>query len=180
MGNLIGKIKRYLCRKLFYKFAAKLPASDTPGGEKYRKIRYFFASRFVASCGKNVNFERGARFDNELTIGDNSGIGVNCLVGGSVVIGNNVMMGPECIFYALNHAYDRIDIPMNQQGFQEPRPARVGDDVWFGTRVIVLPGVTIGSHCIIGAGAVVTKDVPDYAVVGGNPARILRMRNETN
>lgn len=178
MGNMIGKIKRYLCRNLYYSVASKLPASDSVRGEKYRKLRYFFASRFVAGCGKNVNFERGARFDSELTIGDNSGIGVNCLVGGRSVIGNDVMMGPDCIFYAQNHAYDRIDIPMNRQGFLEDRPVRVGDDVWFGARVIVLPGVTIGNHCIIGAGAVVTKDVPDYAVVGGNPARILRMRNE--
>ena len=54
----------------------------------------------------------------------------------------------------------------------------IGDDVWIGTNVIILPGVNVGSHCIIGAGAIVTKDVPDYAIVGGNPAKIIRMRNE--
>ena len=67
---------------------------------------------------------------------------------------------------------------MCQQGFSDSKPVRIGDDVWIGMRVTILPGVTVGSHCIIGAGAVVTKDVPDYAIVGGNPARILRTRNK--
>ena len=178
MRNFMGKLIRYLSRTLYYAFANRIPASESAHGGVYKKIRYFFASRFVENCGKNVNFERGARFDSELTIGDNSGVGINCLVGGKARIGDNVMMGPECILYSRNHAHDRTDIPMNQQGFEEERPVCVGDDVWFGARVIVLPGVTIGSHCIIGAGAVVTKDVPDYATVGGNPARVLRMRNE--
>lgn len=58
-------------------------------------------------------------------------------------------------------------------------PLEIGYDVWIGARVIVLPGCTrIGAHSIIGAGAVVTKDVPDYAIVGGNPARVIRMRKE--
>jgi len=175
---LLKRIGRFLCRKLYYSFARKLPESEGSHGGIYRKIRYFFASRSVRSCGKNVNFERGARFDSDITIGDNSGIGINCLVSGSAVIGNDVMMGPECILYSRNHAHGDIHLPMNLQGFEQERPVHVGDDVWFGARVLVMPGVTIGSHCIIGAGAVVTKNVPDYAIVGGNPARILRMRTE--
>lgn len=173
---LIKKIKKYICRNLYYHFARKMPASEGKWGNSYKKIRYALASRSLEKCGRNVNFEHGARFDSDVSIGDNSGIGINCLVTGAAVIGNDVMMGPECIFYSRNHAHDRIDIPMNRQGFEQERPVTVGDDVWFGARVIVLPGVHIGSHCIIGAGAVVTKDVPDYAIVGGNPARILRMR----
>lgn len=174
---LLRRIQKFICRNAYYQFARKLPESEGPRGQTYKKIRYFFASRALDQCGRNVNFEHGARFDSSITIGDNSGIGINCLVAGSAVIGQNVMMGPECIFYSRNHAHDRIDIPMNRQGFEQERPVTVGDDVWFGARVIVLPGVTIGSHCIIGAGSVVTKDVPDYAIVGGNPAKILRIRN---
>lgn len=86
------------------------------------------------------------------------------------------MMGEECVILHHNHRFDRLDIPMCQQGFYEAQPVRIGNDVWIGIRVTILPGVTVGNHCIIGAGAVVTKDVPDYAIVGGNPARILRMR----
>ena len=94
------------------------------------------------------------------------------------MIGKDVMMGPNCIMRTYSHSHDRIDVPMNQQGFEEEQVMHIGDDVWIGTNVIILPGVNVGSHCIIGAGAIVTKDVPDYAIVGGNPARIIRMRNE--
>ena len=69
---------------------------------------------------------------------------------------------------------------MNQQGFEPEQVMHIGDDVWIGTNVIILPGVNIGSHCIIGAGAVVTKDVPDYAIVGGVPAKVIRYRTEGN
>ena len=174
----IRRVKKHICRNLYYHIARKLPASEEILGKISKKFRGFLVRHALDNCGRNVNIERGARFDSSISIGDNSGIGINCLVGGAAVIGRDVMMGPECIFYAQNHAFDRLDIPMNRQGFGEDRPVTVGDDVWFGARVIVLPGVRIGSHCIIGAGSVVTKDVPDYAVVGGNPARILRMRKE--
>ena len=62
----------------------------------------------------------------------------------------------------------------------EGRFAIIGNDVWIGARVIVLPGVTIGNHVIIGAGAVVTKDIPDYAIAGGVPAKVIRYRTEGN
>ena len=86
------------------------------------------------------------------------------------------MIGPEVIIYTQNHSFDRIDIPMCEQGFQEECKVEIGNDVWIGARVIILPGVKIGNGCVIGAGAVVTKDVPDYCVVGGNPAKILKVR----
>jgi len=88
------------------------------------------------------------------------------------------MMGEECVIFHRNHRFDRLDIPMCQQGFTDGKPVSIGNDVWIGIRVTILPGVTIGDHSVIGAGAVVTKDVPEYAIVGGSPARILRMRNE--
>lgn len=176
MGAFLIRVKRSLCRRLYYGIGIHLKTSVQSKWTK--QIRYWMASRFVEQCGKNVNFECGAKFDPELVIGDNSGVGVNCVVGGRTYIGNNVMMGPDCIMYSYSHAHDRLDIPMDQQGFEKPTPIHIGDDVWIGARVIILPGVNIGSHCIIGAGSVVTKDVPDYAIVGGVPAKIIRMRNE--
>ena len=98
------------------------------------------------------------------------------MLNGTVVIGDNVMMGPEVVVYSRNHQFVRTDIPMNQQGFQEERTVRIGDDVWIGGRVTLLPGVTIGTGAVIGTGSVVTRDVPPWAVVAGNPARILRSR----
>lgn len=86
-------------------------------------------------------------------------------------------MGPECIIYARNHAHERIDIPMIDQGFENEKPVTIEDDVWIGGRVTILPGVTVHQGAILGAGSVVTKDVPPYAIVGGNPAEIIRFRN---
>lgn len=176
MNGFVKKIKRSLCRRLYFGIGIRLKSSVQ--SQRAMKIRYWLASRFVEHCGKNVNFERGAKFNPELSIGDNSGVGMDCELSGRIVIGNDVMMGPHCIMRTYSHAHDRLDIPMNQQGFEPERVMHIGDDVWIGTSVIILPGVNIGSHCIIGAGSVVTKDVPDYAIVGGVPAKIIRMRNE--
>lgn len=86
------------------------------------------------------------------------------------------MMGPECYIYTRNHAFSRTDIPMREQGMQDFKPVTIGNDVWIGARVTILPGVKIGNGCIIGAGSVVTKDLPNFAIGGGNPARVLKYR----
>ena len=176
MNNFLKKIKRSISRRLYYGIGIHLKSSVQ--SDFARKIRYNLGRGFVENCGKNVNFEKGAKFNPELSIGDNSGVGTNCELSGKIVIGKNVMMGPNCIMRTYSHKFDRIDIPMCEQGFEEEKIMYIGDDVWIGTNVIILPGVNIGNHSIIGAGAVVTKDVPDYAIVGGVPAKVIRMRNE--
>ena len=132
-----------------------------------RTLRGFFARRICTSVGCDVNVERGATFGELVTIGDRSGIGVNCELHGEVHIGSDVMMAPECVFYTVNHETSRTDVPMRQQGTTDSKPIVVGNDVWLGRRVMVMPGVTIGNHCIVAAGAVVTKSFPDYSVLGG-------------
>ncbi len=86
------------------------------------------------------------------------------------------MMGPDVVILTQNHKFDRLDIPMLEQGFKDEQPVTICDDVWIGVRAIILPGVTVGKGAIIAAGAVVTKDVCEYAIVGGNPARVIKMR----
>lgn len=176
MKHIIYRIRKAVFYRLYRWIGRHLPSSIT--SPLSRQIRAWLTKGFAAYCGKNVNIEHGAVVDSGLHIGSNSGVGINCIFAGEVYIGDNVMMGPECVFLPHSHKYDRLDIPMCEQGFDDPRPIHIGDDVWIGTRVIFMPGVSIGSHCIIGAGAVVTKDVPDYAVVGGCPAKVIRMRNE--
>ena len=176
MSAFLRRIKRSFCRRLYFSIGIRMKSSVQ--SKFAMRARYWMASRFVEHCGKNVNFEHGAKFNPELAIGDNSGVGVNCVVSGRTYIGDDVMMGPDCIMYSYSHAHDRLDIPMTEQGFEKATPIHIGNDVWIGARVIILPGVTVGNHVIIGAGAVVTKDVPDYAIVGGSPAKIIRMRNE--
>jgi maltose O-acetyltransferase len=94
-------------------------------------------------------------------------------------VGKDVMMGPYVVIIGDNHRFDNLDLPMRLQGTQEYPPVRIGDDVWIGARAIILPGLTIGNGAIIGAGSVVTKDVPPYAICAGNPAKIIRYRNNT-
>lgn len=171
------KIRKLLSRLVYEAIAKHLPASTSFAGGGIRCFRALIVRGFISSCGKNVNIERGAKISSSLRIGDRSGIGIDCVCAGSVTIGNDVMMAPECVILTRNHAFDRIDIPMGEQGVQQEKPVFIGNDVWIGQRVIILPGVHIGNGVIIGAGAVVTKDVPDYAVVAGNPARIIKYRN---
>ena len=87
-------------------------------------------------------------------------------------------MGEGVLFQGYGgHAFDNPDVPIGTGLPQPDTPLEICNDVWIGARVIVVPGCKrIGAHSIIGAGAVVTKDVPGYAIVGGNPARIIRMR----
>lgn len=156
-----------------YKFTASwLPISHHLRFAKY--LRVWWARRICRSVGKDVNIERGAIFSPEVSIGDYSGI--NCELYGPVNIGKYVMMGPEVVIYTDRHIHTRTDIPMQQQGIEPTRPVFIGDDCWIGRRVIILSGIHIGKGCIIGAGAVVTKDIPDFSVAGGVPARIIKQR----
>lgn len=141
-----------------------------------RALRGFFGRHICVSTGRDINIERGATFGPQCSVGDRSGIGVRCELYGEVHVGNDVMMAPECCFYTVNHETGRTDIPMREQGDTEARPIMIGNDVWIGRRVMVMPGVTIGDHSIIAAGAVVTKSIPPYSVVGGVPAKVLKTR----
>ena len=176
---MLKKIKRIFFYLLYYWFARHLPISYRPYAFGAKYIRYWICKQLFAECGKNVNIEHGAEIGSgkRVRIGDNSGIGVNCWIK-EAIIGKNVMIGPDVVFISAKHRFDDPDRPIQEQGILELGPITVGDNTWIGTRVIVLPGVKIGKCAIIGAGAVVTKDVPDYAIVGGNPARIIRFRKE--
>lgn len=159
-----------------YMVAKHMPPSYSRLKLGQRKIRGWCASKIMQSSGKNVNIEKGAVFSRNCSLGDNSGIGINCEINGTCIIGENVMMGPNCSFFTVNHKSDDVLIPMNQQGETEERAIIVGDDVWIGAYSIILLGVKIGSHYIVGAGSVVTKDVPEYSIVAGNPAEIKKSR----
>lgn len=119
---------------------------------------------------------------NEIEIGNGSGLGANFhLQNCSLVIGNHVMVAPNVMVPGGGHKFDRIDIPIGQQGNLPKSKLEICDDVWIGNRVIILGNVKrIGTGTIIGAGAVVTKPVPDYSVVAGNPAKIINIDNDEN
>lgn len=99
------------------------------------------------------------------------------VVRGTVTMGDHVRIGSHACVVGFNHRHDDLTRPMHEQGVSSEGIV-IGDDVWIGSGAIVVDGVTIGSHCIVAAGAVVTRDVPDWAIVGGNPARVLRDRRD--
>jgi len=173
-------MRRYICFVLYKLLCAWLPATNN--NLIISKIIRTWRSTIGGGCldkrGKRINIEKKADFGfgKVISLGDYSGLGVNCNVRGPLEIGSYVNMGPDVRIITINHKTERTDIPMKGQGVLSPQKVTICDDVWIGARVIILPGVTIGKGSIIGAGAVVTKDVPEYAVMGGVPARVIKFR----
>ncbi len=112
-----------------------------------------------------------------LEIGNNVGISQNCFIQirGKVSIGNNVIFGPGVSIFSENHIFEDLDIPINLQGVNR-KGVEIQDGVWIGTRAIILDGVVVGKNSIIAAGSVVNKDVEPNSIVGGVPAKLIKMR----
>lgn len=106
-------------------------------------------------------------------IGDNTLVGIGSVVIGPVSIGSKVIMAQHVVLSGLNHSYEDIHSPIRDQPVTMKRIV-VEDECWIGANVTVTAGVTIGRHSVVAGGSVVTRDVPPYAVVGGNPARVLK------
>lgn len=114
----------------------------------------------------------------ELVMGENAALNINVVVdadGGTVRIGAHATVGPGTVIRAANHRFDRLDTPIMFQG-HEYGEVVIDDDVWIAANCTVVPGVHIGRGAVVGAGAVVTKDVEPYTVVAGVPARFIRRR----
>ena len=173
-------ILRAICYVLYYGFARHLPISYRPYAFGSMYVRRWICKGMFAKCGKKVNIEHGADIGSgrHTEIGDFSGIGVNCRATGPLKIGRDVMMGPEVVIISTSHKFRDPNVPMRLQGFYEPQTVIIEDDVWIGTRAIILPGRRLGKGSIVGAGAVVTKDVEPYTIVGGDPARVIGRRDE--
>ena len=170
------KIKKIFFASIYHFIGKHLPVSYSFVFGKFGKlVRRMCAKRMIAYCGTNVNIEKGAVFSTKSTIGDNSGIGINASLG-EVHIGNNVLMGKDCICVTQNHGFIQKNKLIIEQGYTEEAPIYIGNDVWIGHRVTILPGVHIADGCVIGAGAVVTKNTEPYCVYGGNPARKIKER----
>lgn len=176
-------MKKKICLILFYGFANRLPDSYCPilGGVS-NKIRIFLCRHIFRACSKKVStINRNIYFGNgkDIVIGDYSGIGANCSIPNDIHIGKYVMMGPDLYCITFGHEVSDVTRPMCFQGRAEkPKDSNIviEDDVWIGARVIISKRRHIGKGSILGAGAVVTHDVPDYAIIGGNPAKVIKMR----
>ena len=170
--------KQVFCLVVYYGFLTYLPDHKEFGGKLWLRLRLFCCRRIFKKCGKNVNIKRRSNFGSgrNLEIGDNSNLGPNCCVPGNTIIGKNVMMGPNVYILQRNHAFDRTDIPMVEQGYTANKQTVIGDDVWIGRDVLMTPGRTIKQGTIVAGGTVLCKDFDEYSIVGGNPSRLIRKR----
>lgn len=172
-------MKRNLLLILYYAVLQHIPMQPIPGYKIGYILRRWVVKQILGNrCGKDVIVKDRCYFGNggRLTVGDRSQMGQNARFGGTITLGNDVVMGPDVVIMATSHEFTRTDIPINLQGAKPEEPIVIGNDCWIGTRVIILPGVTLGDHCIVAAGAVVTHSFPEKSILGGVPAKLLKKR----
>ena len=109
----------------------------------------------------------------DVMIGNHTRIGLHNTIIGPVEIGSHVNLAQGITVTALNHNFDDTQKRIDEQGVST-NPVTIEDDVWVGANAVILPGVTIGNHCVVAAGAVVTKDVPPHSLVAGVPAKVIK------
>ena len=136
---------------------------DTPPYRKFSLGDYSVIESFVC-----INNAVG-----DVMIGDHTRIGLHNTIIGPVEIGSHVNLAQGITVTALNHNFDDTEKRIDEQGVST-NPVTIKDDVWVGANAVILPGVTIGNHCVVAAGAVVTKDVPPHSLVAGVPAKVIK------
>ena len=159
--------ERQRCKDLCHEYNMTVPSQTEKREELMRRLLGRTGERFLIEqpfyCDYGYNIE----------IGEDFYANVNCVIldGAKVTFGRNVFIAPNCGFYTAGHP---LDIAQRNSGLEYARPITVGNDVWIGANVAVLPGVTIGDGCVIGAGSVVTRDIPAHSLAVGNPCRVIR------
>lgn len=159
--------ERLQAKDLCYEFNHLKPSDLERKTEIIRKLlgstqqKFWIEQPFWCDYGYNTEIGENFYANHNLVLLD----------GNKVKFGDNVFIGPNCGFYTAGHP---LDAEQRNQGLEYAKPIEVGDNVWFGGNVVVLPGVKIGNNCVIGAGSVVTKDIPERSLAYGNPCRVVR------
>jgi len=144
-----------------------------------KKVRISLGKKTVLKIGANVTIKENTQLylsDNaSLSIGARTYVGFHCELSftSNCTIGEDCQIAGYCTVIDSNHQFIDPTIPINKQGFVSA-PIAIADDVWLGNKVVVLKGVQIGRHSVVGAGAVVTKDIPAFTVAAGVPARPIK------
>lgn len=163
--------EREACKELCYDFNQLRPSQVEEQTALIKRLFGKTKEHFTITapfwCDYGYNIE----------IGENFYTNHNCVIldGAKVVFGDNVFIAPNCGFYTAGHA---LDVEQRNQGLEYAYPITVGDNVWIGGGVQVMPGVTIGSDTVIGAGSLVNKDIPTGVLAAGNPCRVIRKLTE--
>lgn len=184
-----------ICGLEFFYDKAKSKKNKIGKNCKLKNVKLMGGNRIYPDCeifskfknsiivGKGTHIGKGCVISNweknsKITFGENVTLGFyNNLYGqGGIIIGNNVMTASNVCILTSNHGYQDINTPIRYQE-SSYAPVSIGDSTWLGYNVIILSGVSIGKHCTIGAGSVVTKDIPDYCVAVGNPCKVIKKYN---
>ena len=159
--------ERIKVKDLCYLYNSLLPSKTDERAALLKKIlgktkgSFWIEQPFVCDYGYNIEIGENFYSNHNLVI-------LDC---NKVKFGDNVFIGPNCGFYTAGHP---IDATTRNQGLEYAKPITIGNNVWFGGNVCVLPGVTIGDNVVIGAGSVVNKDIPSNCVAVGNPCKVMR------
>jgi len=163
---------------IYYAILAKLPSARFTSVFSNLRVWYFQKVLRIMARGENPSM-----LGNNIYIanGRRVSFGSGCRINENVyiekaTIGNDVLIAPNVSLLSRMHEFSHTDIPMSLQGYREEKEVTICDDVWLGRNVIVMPGVTIGKGAIVGAGSVVTKNVGEYQIVGGVPAKVIKER----
>lgn len=163
--------EREACKRRCYNYNDLRSSHKTGKRELLQKL--------LGKCGNTLTLEPTIWFDYgyNIEVGENFYANHNLVIldAAKVTFGDNVFIAPNCGFYTATHP---IDAPTRNQGLEYALPITVGNNVWIGAGVTVLPGVAIGDNCVIGAGSVVVKSIPANTVAVGNPCRVIKQLGE--
>ena len=146
------RTNRWICKKKFRVFGE---------GSELRPHAY-------AVCASNISIGKN------IIIRPNTMLFADDTETGQIHIEDDVEIGAGVHFYVNNHAFTNIDIPIKYQGYTPSKPIRICSEAWLGACCVILPGVTVGRHAVVGAGSIVTRDVEPFTVVAGNPAKKIK------
>lgn len=159
--------ERLRCKNLCYKYNNLNPLNKKKRKKIIKRIlgttkdELWIEQPFGCDYGYNIEVGEAFYANHNLIILDTN----------KVKFGDNVIIGPNCSFYCANHPFD---VETRITGREFGSPIKVGDNVWIGGNVVVLPGVSIGNNVVIGAGSIVTRDIPDNSLAYGNPCTVVR------
>lgn len=163
--------ERQVCKDICHEYNHLLPSNLNRRKE--------ILVRLLGKTGRDFLIEQPffCDYGYNVEIGENFFANYNCVIldEAKVRFGDNVFVAPNCGFYTAGHPFD---VELRNKGLEYARPITIGNNVWIGANVCVLPGVSIGDNCTIGAGSVVNKDIPAGTLAVGNPCRVIRRIDE--
>lgn len=154
-------------KELCYEYNNLKPSQESERKETLKRIlgktkeNFLIEQPFICDYGYNIEIGENFYSNHNLTILD----------GNKVKFGDNIFIAPNCGFYTAGHP---LDYETRNKGLEYAKPIEIGNNVWIGGNVVVLPGVKIGDNVVIGAGSVVTKDIPSNVVAVGNPCKAIK------